>query len=138
MICLLGFAERARVFVLVVMVVCDLLLLVPGALELLFPHWPNLMRLLCYGGSFSSLIFLVFTVVCPGRWSEIACELNFESERFAVDTVSCLVCSGCGRVWSRIWLRGDCVGKVVDRCLLCGSEYRVKSIYSREPRQNTE
>lgn len=121
---------RFRVFALVSMVVSGLLLLARGAVKTLYPSWPDMLTLECYLLFFLSIVFLACTVIWPRRWAELASILEDEFERVVVDTVTCLGCSGCGHVLKRAWLRGDYIGKVTGRCLLCESEYRVKVIYA--------
>jgi hypothetical protein len=128
----LDFAERFRVFVLVMLVGCGLLLFVPGAMEWLFPSFADLMTVLCYVGVFFSLIFLVCSIVCPEWMSEFASLRKDECEQEEADMVTCYQCSCWAFVWKRPWLRGDYIGKVIGRCRVCGSEFRVKAIYAVE------
>jgi hypothetical protein len=131
-VCYLDYAMRSRVLALVSIILTGLLLVVPGAIEWLFPSFPDLMTLLCYVGIFFSLIYLVDSIVCPERMSEFAFLREDECERAEADMVTCYQCSCWAFVWKRAWLRGDYIGKVLGRCRVCGSEYRVKSIYAVE------
>lgn len=128
----MDYAMRSRVLALALMILFGLPLLVPGAIEWLFPYFPDLMTLLCYIGVFFSLIYLVCSIVCPERMSESASMQEDQCEREEPDMVTCYRCSCWAFVLKRPWLRGDYIGKVLGRCRVCESDIRVKSIYAAE------
>jgi hypothetical protein len=113
-----------------VVVGSGLILFVPGSLELLFPFWSDVFRLLFFAVFVLSSIDLVLGIVFPRWWLELVSDLERVGKRVEVGTVMHVRCSFCGFEFRRAWRRGDFVGKLDKECRLCHCSFKVKAIYA--------
>jgi hypothetical protein len=120
---------RLRVIFFFFVVGTGLLLVVPDALEVLFPFGTDVFRLLDCVAFLASLVDLVWGIIFPKLWAEFVSDIGGVGNRVEVGTVTPIKCSFCGFEFKRAWTKGDFVGKIDKECRLCHCSFKVKAIY---------
>jgi hypothetical protein len=118
---------RIRVFSLACFAVAELVLFFPPLLEALSPtnFWGPMAVFLAV----FSLLAALFPSPPAEKERRVFCkdELKRLAGAGRVTSIACR--GGCGVVYSRLLVRGDCYGKMIGKCPGCGGELYVRSIW---------